>query len=413
MAIYRPRRADRRLDEMLRAFSAVLVVGPRATGKTTTAARRSAAEVRLGLPRVAAAVGVDPAAALADLPRPTLIDEWQLVPDVLAVVKEAVDQNPARGAFIVTGSVRGDLDSPTWPGTGRLVRLPMYGLTEREIGGDVIGPTWLERLEQGERFAGWSTDEDVASYVARALRSGFPEAVFEVPDTSRATWLASYVDQLLTRDAEGVDAGRDPERLRRYFAALALNSAGVVDDTTLWQAAQINRATARAYESLLRNLLVIDAVPAWTTNRLKRLTLVPKRYFVDAGLLAAAVGASTSDVRLDGDLLGRVLDTFVVAQLRAELALAEPIRRLSHLRTAEGRHEVDIVIELGPRRIAAIEIKATSTPDAGDAQHLRWLRRELGDGLAVGVLLHCGPRAFELDDGTLALPIASLWAPSS
>ncbi|MGV0905981.1 hypothetical protein [Mycobacterium novum] len=70
-------------------------------------------------------------------------------------------------------------------------------------------------------------------YIERALRSGFPEAVLSSSDRLRRQWLRSYIDQLLTRDAELVDNGRDPVRLRRYFHALCLNTAGVVAAQTL------------------------------------------------------------------------------------------------------------------------------------------------------------------------------------
>lgn len=68
-----------------------------------------------------------------------------------------------------------------------------------------------------------------------------------------------------------------PARLRRYVEAYALNTAGVAEDKSLYDAAGINRKTALAYERLLTNLLIVEATPAWTSNRLKRLVLSPKR----------------------------------------------------------------------------------------------------------------------------------------
>lgn len=88
-------------------------------------------------------------------------------------------------------------------------------------------------------------------------------------------WLESYIEQLITRDATELEPGRDPDRLRRYFEAIALNTAGFVDQVTLAGAAGVDKRTATAYEQLLRNLLVVDALPAWTTNRLKRLVRGP------------------------------------------------------------------------------------------------------------------------------------------
>lgn len=98
------------------------------------------------------------------------------------------------------------------------------------------------------------------------------------------------MDQVVALDALGVEAGRDPLRLRRYLETLAIHTAEVVDDVTLYKAAGINKITARAYHRLLQNLLMVDDVPAWTTNRLKRLTLAPKHHLGVVELTRGAGG---------------------------------------------------------------------------------------------------------------------------
>lgn len=107
------------------------------------------------------------------------------------------------------------------------------------------------------------------------------------------------------------------------------------------------------------------------------------------------------------------LDTFVTAQLRAEVARSSTSPRLHRLRQEGGRREVDLVIEYGGGRVFGIEVKATSAPDRSDARHLVWLRDELGDRFLGGAVLHTGPRAFSLGAGIVAAPIASLWGSSS
>jgi predicted AAA+ superfamily ATPase len=342
-----------------------------------------------------------------------LLDEWQEVPAVFGATRRAVDPDPRPNRFFLTGSVRAEHENEVWPGTGRFLRLAMYPMTVRERIGDAGAKSFLDKLADGDALRVPSNSPDLRGYVELSMESGYPNAALLLSGRPRRMWLQSYLEDLLTHDVEDLEnpatKRRDTERLRRYFEAYALNSAGTAEHKTIFDAAGVTKVTASSYEELLTRLLVVDQMPAWTSNRLKRLVRAPKRYVIDAALISAALRLNSQAVLGDGDMLGRVLDTFVVAQLRPETTVAESEPRLYHLRTEAGRHEVDVVAELGGDRVIGIEIKAAAAPTAADARHLRWLKGELGDRLVAGIVLHTGPRLYELPDGIIAAPISTLW----
>jgi predicted AAA+ superfamily ATPase len=408
--VYVERMVDALLGRMLNDHRAVLLVGPRACGKTTTASRRCEGRLRLDRPAEATAARADPDAAIADGPFPLLVDEWQFVPEILGALKRSVDEG--HGRFLVTGSTQADLTVSGWPATGRLVRARMYGLVERELEDRSARPPFLDRLvnEAAEFLSAPADPPDLRGYVARALRGGFPEVALSDSEAGRRRWLSSYVDQVVSRDVSIVGTARDPVRLRRYWQVLAASTGGTPTLKTLIDAAGIDRLTAMAYDTILEQLLLTERIPAWSTNRLSRLTQLPKRYLVDPAFVGPLLGVDARSVLRDGDLLGRLLDSFVMVQLRAECTVSELSPQTFHLRDANGRHKVDIVIELADGRVIGIEVKATSSPTERDARHLRWLQEALGDRFAGGVVFHTGPRGFRLTPDLLALPICVLWA---
>jgi predicted AAA+ superfamily ATPase len=409
MQSYLPRFADRTIARLASSFPAVIVLGPRGCGKTTTAQRLSSARVSLDDPRQAAPFEFDPSAALSAL-RPAsgslLIDEWQEVPSVLGAVKRAVDAGAGPGSFLLTGSVNAALEGAIWAGTGRTVHLDMYPLTE------------AERLGRGEMITrppdlildeprGARSDADLGDYLRSALAGGFP-ATFGLDNGDRQLWLRSFADQLMTRDAPDAGPIRDGAALRRLLRVSAEYSGAIVDEAEMARAVGIDVRTVRRYQGLLTDLRVVDVLPAWHSSRISRLVKSPKRYLVDSGLTASLLGVDLAGVLRRGDLIGTLLETFVIAQLRSLLA-ADGDWRLHHLRVQDGRREIDVVAEAADGSIVAIEIKATSAPAPNDGRHLAWLRDTLGERFRTGIVFHTGTLALPLGDRITARPISTLW----
>ncbi|WP_233357247.1 ATP-binding protein [Saccharomonospora iraqiensis] len=413
---YVPRLVDERLCEALEVFPAVLLAGPRAVGKTTTARRFAESVVELDDKAQAAPFRADPSAALRAVSEavsgPVLLDEWQEVPEVLAAVKRAVDREARPGSFILTGSVRAPLTSASWPGTGRVITLNMHPLTvlERSSSG-VPQDRFVSALLGGQvsELSVPETPPDLTGYLDLAVVGGYPSVV-NLRARPRTLWLDSYVEQLVLRDVPELGDIRDAPALRRLLHALAECTGTMTADTELASAAGMNVKTVRRQERLLDDLRVVWSLPGWYTNRLSRLVKQRKRYATDTGLVAALLDVDTRGLLRNGELLERMLETFVLAQVRPVLEAVRNKAVAYHLRQQNGRREVDVVLETADGRVVGMEIKASASPSVADTRHLAWLRDELGDRFVAGIVLHTGKSIFPLDERITAVPIAALWA---
>jgi predicted AAA+ superfamily ATPase len=410
---YFTRLVDPLLKELIADVPAVMLVGPRACGKTTSASRLASTRLRLDRDETRRAVEADPDVVLADARPPVLVDEWQRAPSSLSAANRLIDDAPVPGRFVFTGSASDTLPPEAWPGTGRIVRVPMWGLTQREVLGpsEVRSGTFFDTLADGESLDVRLPDDvpDIGGYVDLLLRSGFPEALARSTERTRELWLDSYVDHVVGRDVDLVGEVRDAARFRRYLTALAANSAGTPSVQMLATSASINRATVNRFDEFLERLFVTEQVPAWASSQLSRLAGTPKRYVCEPALIAAVLGLDRRRIIRDADLTGRLIDSFVASQLRPELQLGRKAVAMFHLRQ-DGRREVDLVLERRDGAVVAIEVKASANVDERDARHLAWLRDQIGPNrFRAGVVFHTGRHVRDLGTRIWAVPICAIW----
>lgn len=396
-ADYLPRHSDAALATALRSAPIVLLDGARGVGKTTSAQRLAASSVRL--PDDIEQLRVDPAAYLRSLAPPVLLDEWQLAgTDILWTLKRIVDDDPTPGRFILAGSVEPATYGPTYPLTGRAVRIVMRPMTWAELNGRGAQTSVLTQLLAGTPpILGQSLGDDFD--LSRLGTPGFP-AARALPDPRH--FLDAYAAATSQRAG---DEGRDASRLLRAMRVLATLTGQAVPDQRVWEAADITKITWKGYDDLLVRVHFSAALPAFETNRLKRLTAYPKRFLSDTAMALALSGLTVDDLRSNPTTAGRYLESFVLQQVRP---LVDALGGAAmHLRTGAGEREVDLVIEMGGP-VVGIEVKNGTRPGLGDARHLEWMRDQVGDRFAFGLVLHTGRDAYPLSDGITAFPIGLL-----
>lgn len=393
---YLPRIAEEKIAKALAQFPIVMIEGPRGAGKTTTASLFAKSIVRL--PQDLGSLRSDPEGFLALLQPPILIDEWQLAgTDFLWTLKNLVDADSTAGRFILTGSVEPASYGPTYPLTGRSVRVTIFPMTASEIAGSGNGAQFLSHFLDASPTV--TAGETRTFDVTKLFTTGFP-AARALPDA--AMFLESYAATVSQRAG---DEGRDSTRFYRTAQVLATLEAQAVPDQRIWEAADINKATWKKYQDLLARTWLAAPLPAFSSNRLARITEYPKRFMIDAALSLALAQVNEDELRCNPMLLGRYLESYVAAQLRPQ---ADALKvGLYHLRTSGGAHEVDFIVDT-PKGVLAFEVKAATRATASDAKHLDWLRENLGERFLKGAVLYTGADARPLTGNIWAIPISLL-----
>lgn len=143
-----------------------------------------------------------------------------------------------------------------------------------------------------------------------------------------------------------------------------------------------------------------------STNLTARVVRRPKVVVTDTGLICRLLGGR---VRTDADLAGRVVETFVCNELRAQSEWSHTRPGLFHFRDRDGA-EVDLVLESGDGRVVGVEVKAGATVRAEDLRGLRLMQRRLGDDFAAGLVLCTAAQPRHLGGRLWTVPVSALWA---
>lgn len=413
---YAHRVADRELKQCLAAAGAVLIEGPRACGKTVTARQMAASEVFLDVDRGAQdMIAVNPDLVLEGR-TPRLIDEWQTAPVIWNHVRRAVDARPGKGHFILTGSAVPPDDITRHTGAGRIVRVRLRPMSLFEQGCST-GQVSLERALKRAPVQSPSTDLSVHDLAELICVGGWPGHLHSSADEAMVV-NRNYVDEICRADLQRVDGvRRDPGRVHRFFQSLARNVATsgslatIARDVSGQDQPSMTGHTARSYLTGLERLMVVEEQPPWAPHlrSRSRLQLSPKRHFVDPSIAAAALGAGPEHLLHDFSWFGLLFESMVIRDLRVHAQAMGA--RVYHYRDDTGL-EVDAIVDAGPGRWAAFEIKlGLSRIDDAARSLLKFADRvdtsRWGEPAALGVIVERG-YGYTRPDGVSVIPLGTL-----
>ena len=390
----------------------VLLNGARQTGKTTLAqalAAGSGAQYFTfdDLATLALAAG-DPSGFIRNLTGPVVLDEIQKAPNLFPAIKLAVDKDRQPGRFLLTGSAN-VLTLPRLSESlaGRMEVIPLYPFSAGELAGAAEG--FLARL-----FAGTIATSKRASaggdIAARLTRGGYPEATQREAEDRRGAWFASYISTILQRDVRDLARVDALHTLPNLLKLLAARASGLLNLADVGRDAGLPHTTLTRYLALLETVFLVHRLPAWSHNLGQRLVKAPKLHLVDSGLACHLLGADARRLSEDRPLMGRLLESYVVGELRKQASWADSRTALYFFRTATGL-EVDVVLERPDGSVAGIEVKASASVGASDFAALKTLRNQLGQLFRAGVVLYLGDQVVPFGDKLWLVPLPALWAP--
>ena len=374
---YLHRTVDNQFALLMEAFGAVLIVGPKGCGKTTTAKQKASSVIEFQDEENRAnylMLAENRPSRLLVGKKPILFDEWQDAPKIWGAIRKDVDDSGQTGEYILTGSTSQTVETPH-TGTLRIARLKMYPMSLYESGESngrvsLIGLFNNRKVSDGE----WESDLSVESLIFAVCRGGWPRAVTNTKAAAKLIVAKTLFAQTVQTDISNVDkVNRNPLWAEAIMRSYARNLCQPAEIKNIYKDAktETNMGESAFFEYLeaLQKLYIIDDVEAWCPA-IRSKTVIrssKKKNFIDPSLAAAALGVGPEYFDKDYKTFGFLFESLVIRDLK--IYSSEHGGKISYYRDRYGL-EADAVLHLEDGRYALIEIKLGQSEIEAGARHL-------------------------------------------
>ena len=404
---YITRHMEKVVLDCSKAFSALLITGPRQAGKTTMLKMLAEREgigrgyVSLDDLNMRDMAKNDPQLFLQLHRPPVIIDEVQYAPELFTYIKIHVDKHHTPGAFWLTGSqiyrlMRGVQESLA----GRVALLHLSPLSQREITGAlprVFSVDFEALLSESKAVAPVSIPD-----MFERIWNGCMPGLISGQRSERDVFYSSYISTYIERDVRELSGTIDALKFNRFVTAVAARCSQLINYTALAEDADIDIQTAKSWLNILETLGIVFLLHPYSNNVLKRTIRTPKLYFYDTGLVCYLTRWSSAEVAEKGAMSGALLENFTISEIAKSYQNAGRSPYLYFYRDRDAK-EIDVVLEENGK-LYPLEIKKTAAPDRRITNTFAVVNRSpLERGTGAVLCLAQEFSAFDRDD--LIIPI--------
>ena len=404
-----------KIEAALKTRRVVLLAGSRQCGKTTLSRNLASDDAiyrTLDDATLLSAAADDPSGFVRHGNELMIIDEVQRVPELLLAIKKEVDENQGRGRFLLTGSANiQSLPSVQESLAGRISKVRLRPLSMGEIferPADFITNSFSGVFRVPKTQAGQFYSKD--KYISYAMRGGYPEAIALDKPKEVKSWHKDYLTALMDRDLKDIAEIRRKDSLLKLVEVLAAWSSKESDISKIGASLSLARPTIESYINALETLYLVERVRPWHSTDYDRIKKQDKLFMTDSGFMASILNWTSEAVQFDGDLNGKLIETFVFNQLSALLDAQENEFSLYHYRDREKR-EIDFLVQNAKGDLLGIEVKAGSSVNKDSFKHLNWFKENISlNHKFKGIVLYSGEHVVPFGKDMWAVPLCALWA---
>lgn len=362
------RKLEHELHELAQKMPILTISGPRQSGKTTLVktAFPDYNYVNLEDPEKRLFAQQDPKGFLATYGLNLIIDEIQHVPELFSYLQVIVDEQPAPGLFVITGSQNFLLlnkVSQSLAGRTAILHLLPFSLAELKA----------------TKYAAESYEQ--------YIMTGFYPRIYD-KNLLPAQWLSAYTFTYVERDVRQIINIGDLATFQAFLKSCAGRIGQVLNYTSLGNDLSVSYQTIKRWISLLEASYIIFQMPPYYKNINKRIIKSPKLYFYDTGLASYLLGIRTVEQLNSHYLKGALFENLVIGDLKKQFYNNGLEPQLYFWREKNG-HEIDCLVESGLNLIA-LEIKSGKTIHDNFFKGLRYWQNITGNDADHCFLIYGG-----------------------